>query len=93
MISMYKQNDNISAYVAKFVCDTEADIANLPTEKNKIYPGSTAVVAETGNLYILNASYSWVLFKAAASSGGNTDDPLAGYDYATTDDIDALFGF
>lgn len=92
MISMYKQNDNISAYVAKFVCDTETDIENLPTEKNKIYPGSTAVVAETGNLYILNASYSWVLFKTAAS-GGNTDDPLAGYDYATTDDIDALFGF
>lgn len=92
MISMYKQNDNISAYVAKFVCDTEADIASLPTEKNKVYPGSTAVVASTGNLYILNASRAWVLFKTAASSGGTGGDSLEGYDYATTDDIDALFG-
>ena len=92
MISMYKQNDNISAYVTKFICDAETDIANLPTEKNKVYPGSTAVVASTGNLYILNASRAWVLFKSSSSSGGNTDDPLAGYDYATTEDIDALFG-
>lgn len=61
MISMYKQNDNISAYVSEFVCDTVADIADLPTEKNKVYPGSTALVAATGEVYILNASREWVL--------------------------------
>ena len=91
MISMYKQNDNLSAYVAKFVCDTEADIATLPTEKNKVYPGSTAVVASSGNLYILNASREWVLFKSNAGGNGGGDS-LDGYDYATTEDIDALFG-
>ena len=90
MISMYKQNDNLSAYVSKFVCDTEADIATLPTEKNKDYPGSTAVVASSGNLYILNASRKWVLFKSNAGSGGG--ETPEGYDYATTDDIDALCG-
>lgn len=92
MFSMYKQNDNLSAYVAKFVCDAEADIANLPTEKNKVYPGSTAVVAETGNLYILNASRQWVLFKSASGGNSGGGDSLDGYDYATTEDIDALFG-
>ena len=90
MISMYKQNDNLSAYVSKFVCDTEADIKTLPTEKNKVYPGSTAVVASSGNLYILNASRKWVLFKS--NSGGGGGEAPEGYDYATTDDIDALFG-
>ena len=61
MISMYKQNDNVSAYVSEFVCDTVADIANLPTEKNKVYRGSTALVTETSEVYILNASRQWVL--------------------------------
>lgn len=60
MISMYKQNDNISAYVSEFVCDTEADIKDLPTDKNKVYPGSTCLVASTSEVYILNASREWV---------------------------------
>ena len=58
MISMYKQNDNIAAYVSEFVCDTIADIANLPTES--VYPGSVALVAENSSVYILNASREWV---------------------------------
>lgn len=60
MISMYKQNDNISAYVSEFVCDTEDDIKDLPTERNKVYPGSTCLVAENSEVYILNASRVWV---------------------------------
>ncbi len=60
MYSMYKQNDNISAYVSEFVCDTEDDIKNLPTEKNKVYPGSTCLVVSTSEIYILNASRQWV---------------------------------
>ena len=60
MYSMYKHNDNISAYVSEFVCDTEDDIKNLPTEKNKVYPGSTCLVTATSEVYILNASRKWV---------------------------------
>ena len=60
MYSMYKQNDNISAYVSDFVCDTEADIASLPTNKKEVYPGSTCLVAQTGEVYVLNASNQWV---------------------------------
>lgn len=54
---VYKQNDNISAYVTEFVADTEADIANLPTT---VYPGSTCIVAENAKVFILNASKQWV---------------------------------
>lgn len=43
---------------AEYICDTEADVANLP----KCCPGSTAVVVATGNLYVVNASYQWVKF-------------------------------
>jgi len=60
MISMYKQNDNIAAYVSDFICDTVADIANLPTSKNSVYPGSTCLVAGTSEVYVLNANYQWV---------------------------------
>lgn len=58
MISIIKQNDNISAYVTEFVADTEADIEKLPT--HAVAPGSTCIVAETSNVYILNTKHEWV---------------------------------
>ncbi|MBO7079698.1 MAG: hypothetical protein J6W64_07825 [Bacilli bacterium] len=60
MYSIYKKNDNISAYVSEFVCDTVADIATLPTDKRSVYPGSTCLVAATSEVYVLNASFQWV---------------------------------
>ena len=59
MYSMYKQNDNTSVYVCDFICDTEEDIADLPTNEREVYPGSTCIVAATGSMYILNASNTW----------------------------------
>lgn len=39
-----------------YVCDSEADVANLP----KSCPGSTAIVAAAGgNVYMVNASGEW----------------------------------
>ncbi len=55
--SIIKQNDNVSAYVTEFVVDTEADVANLPTN---VAPGSNCVVAATGNVYILNTKKQWI---------------------------------
>lgn len=43
-------------FVKRFVVDSEADIANLP----QCDPGSTAVVAEGGKNYMVNASGVWV---------------------------------
>lgn len=61
MYNIIKQNDNISAYVKEFIADTEADIQSLPTDKT-VYPGSTCIVAETGNVYILNNEQQWIKF-------------------------------
>lgn len=47
-------------YVKEYICDTEADVANLPKAK----PGSSAVVCATGKVYIVNASGKWVEFGA-----------------------------
>lgn len=41
-----------------YICDTDADFANLP----KGNPGDSAVSAATGNVYVVNASGEWVAF-------------------------------
>ena len=51
----------------EFICDTDADFADLPNGN----PGDTAVSAATGNVYIVNASGEWVLF----GGGGGSDEP------------------
>lgn len=91
MISIYKQNDKVSAYVTEFICDTVADIANLPTEKNKVYPGSAALVASTGDIYILNANRKWVLFGAGNSGSGSESGDIEGIDLAEKEDIEQMF--
>lgn len=45
-------------YKHEFICDSEADVANLPD----CCTGSMAVVAATGEVYIVNASGNWVKF-------------------------------
>lgn len=45
-------------HIKKFICDAASDVANLP----EAAPMSTAIVAENGNVYIVNASGAWVSF-------------------------------
>ena len=59
MVNIIKQNDNTTTYVTDFVADTEADIAELPTKRSDVAPGSTCIVAETGDVYILNSQEEW----------------------------------
>ena len=59
MIKIMKQNDNVTTYLTEFLADSEADLAELP--KDVKYAGSTCLVAETGNVYILNNKEEWVL--------------------------------
>lgn len=42
--------------VKEFICDTKDDVANLP----ECVPGSAALVAAGGAVYIVNASGEWV---------------------------------
>ena len=53
-----KYSVHVDARKKEFLCDTDADFANLP----EACVGSTAVSAATGNVYIVNASGNWVAF-------------------------------
>lgn len=59
-------NERYCAYrnekIAEYLCDTDADFANLP----KAAIGSTAVSIETANVMIVNTSGSWVAFGGEA---------------------------
>lgn len=43
-----------------YVCDTESDVANLP----KCCTGSSALVVESGKVYVVNASGVWAVYGA-----------------------------
>ena len=52
--------------ITEFLVDTEADVANLPTNESvgtvgkMCAPGSTALIAETKAIVILNNQGAWV---------------------------------
>ena len=48
----------------KFVVDTEADIAGLPESA----PGSCAIVAAGGTVYMVNASGAWTKLGSSSDS-------------------------
>lgn len=57
MYRLYKQNDDVAAYVSEFVADSANDIQNLPTN---VYPGSTCLITSTSDVYILSAQKQWI---------------------------------
>lgn len=48
----------LNDYQCEYIVDTEADIANLP----KCCTGSSALVVESGAIYMVNASGVWAVF-------------------------------
>ena len=52
------ENDNIR----EFLCDTVVDVTNLQSQYPNCCPGSTAVVIQTGDVYIANTSRVWTKF-------------------------------
>ena len=58
MISIIKQNDNISPYIIEYIADTPDDIKRLSTTIAN--PGSTCLVASDSSVYILNNQRKWV---------------------------------
>lgn len=78
----------------QFVCDTEADIAGLPTSVTEGSPsvavgnayqrvaiGSMALCIDTGDLYVLDTNNIWSKFGTQKSSSGSNNSP--NYDYQT----------
>ena len=59
MVKITKNGDKAGYGVKEFIADTTADVANLP-DSNETAPGSTCLVAGTGDVYIMNASGNWV---------------------------------
>ena len=55
--------------VHRFIINTIADIADIPAEKYS--PGSTALVVDSGDRYVLNLEYKWI--RQPAGSGGYED--------------------
>lgn len=53
-----KENDRARYSLVEYVADTENDVNNLPTD---CLPGSSCIVAETSNVYMLNNQGQWVL--------------------------------
>lgn len=53
-VELIQVNNNTAA--KKFIADTEADIANLPTN---VYAGSTALCVETSDVYVINTQGVW----------------------------------
>ena len=50
--------NTVIAPISQFVCDTEADITDLPTT---VAMGSQAIVIATGALYVMNSADTWTL--------------------------------
>lgn len=50
----------VVAPISQFVCDTEADIADLPTT---VAMGSQAVVIATGAIYMMDSTGAWTLIE------------------------------
>lgn len=58
MFSLYKQDGETLYGVKEFMCDTAADVADLPIN---IRPGSLAMVIPTSEIYVLNSQKKWVI--------------------------------
>lgn len=57
MINITSTNGKVAYDVCDFICDYESDVTDLPDDKTV---GSTALVLETSNLYMINSEGKWV---------------------------------
>lgn len=48
----------LNAYQCDYIADTEADVADLP----ECCAGSSALVVESGAIYMVNASGDWAVY-------------------------------
>jgi len=57
----------MTVYRRLYLCDTEADLAELPLDDA---PGSGALIADGGGFYLLDHGRSWRLANPAIGMGG-----------------------
>lgn len=56
MVSIIKQNNETQYALTEYIADTESDVANLPIT---CLPGSTCIVIETSEVYMMNSQKQW----------------------------------
>lgn len=71
MYSLIKQNDDVTYNLRDYTCDTENDVRFVPTN---CAPGSSLLVIETGNMYLLNTSLTWELVAGGSGAAAVIDD-------------------
>ena len=66
MYSLYANDDDILYGVQKFILDSEEDIEILP---KTVKAGSSALVIETSDIYVLNHKAEWIKSKYPGAIG------------------------
>ena len=76
MFTIYANSNQIAHGVKKYIVDTEAEIAEVPTTGA---PGSIAFCIDSSKYYMLNNAKEWVETPGLAGGGGSGFDPTALY--------------
>lgn len=66
MYSLYANDDDILYGVQKFILDSEEDIEILP---KTVKAGSSALIIETSDIYVLNHKAEWIKSKNPGAIG------------------------
>lgn len=66
---IYSNSGHTAYGVKEYICDTNADVDLLPLDDT---PGSSALVIDSGDLYILNSKHEW---KRQGGGGNNPSTP------------------
>lgn len=69
MVKATAQSNKSMYGVNRYIADTESDVSSLPSN---CAPGSSCLVAASGNTYIFNNSKEWILLGSGGSSSGGT---------------------
>lgn len=59
MYSVTKTEEKYIWNLHKFTADSESDIKDLPTDKDKIRPGSTCICIAESSIWVLDHNYQW----------------------------------
>lgn len=66
--------------IKTFLVNTMADIDAIPLSLSTIAVGSIAIIAETGEKYILNQFRQWELLSSSGESGGGDSGEIVIYE-------------
>lgn len=60
MINLYSQNGEVEYRIMEYTLDTVADLTDLSKYSRSAAPGSSAIIIETSEVYMMNSKREWV---------------------------------